>query len=264
VAADESAPPSRPAGAELARLYDLDMDDHVVDVDLYLAFARTSDGPILELACGSGRISVPLVGDGHEVVGVDRDVDMLERARRSWLADGGQGQLKLVEGDITQLDLGRSFGLVVLALNSLLMLPGRDAQLAAMQTIARHLTADGRAVIDVVLPSPDDLAAYDGRLEMAWLRRDDERGQMVAKLWSARYEPASAVASVTTLFDCWPDDGGPVRRVSRTDEMHLLGAHELVALAERAGLRPATVAGDHEMSSFAPDSSRIVLVAALL
>jgi SAM-dependent methyltransferase len=254
------------AGAELARLYDLDMADHDVDVDLYLSLARAADGPILELACGSGRICVPLAAGGQRVVGVDRDRAMLDRARRAWAdrRSGTDGELELLEGDITTLDLGRTFDLVLLALNSLLMLPGRDPQLAALQAIARHLTPMGRAVIDVVLPSPDDLAAYDGRLELAWLRHDDEAGGMVAKLWSAHYQPAAAIATVTTIFDRWPADGGPVSRLSRTDQMHLLGAHELVDLAERAGLRPETVAGDHEMSPLAPDSGRIVLVAALL
>ncbi|HVM30572.1 MAG TPA: class I SAM-dependent methyltransferase [Candidatus Limnocylindrales bacterium] len=252
------------AGAELARLYDLDMVDHSADVELILALARAGRGPILELACGSGRICLPLARAGHDVVGVDRDPEMLARARRSWAVDSDQGRLELVDGDITRLDLGRRFGLVILALNSLLMLPGREAQLAALQVITRHLAPEGRALIDVVLPSAEDLSAYDGRLEVAWLRRDDEGQQMVAKMWSAQYQPAAAMASVTTLFDCWPLDGGPLRRISRSDEMHLLGAHELIALAERAGLQPETVAGDHEMGAFGPDSSRIVLVAALL
>jgi hypothetical protein len=55
-----------------------------------------------------------------------------------------------------------------------------------------------------------------------------------------------------------------VRRISRTDEMHLLGAHDLIALVERAGLQVQTAGGDHEMGPFGPDSPRIVLVAGLL
>lgn len=258
------APDARSA-AELARLYDLDMADQTADVDLYLALARATEGAILELAAGSGRISVPLAAAGHAVTAVDRDEQMLERARSAWQsAAGAHGSLELVQADIIGLQLRRRFELVILALNSLLMLPGREAQLAALETIARHLAPAGRAVVDVMLPSPDDLALYDGRLQLAWQRRDSDSGDRVAKLWGARFEPAAAVAHIDTFFDIWPAGGGAVRRVSRSDEMHLLSAHELVALAERAGLSLDTVGGDHEMGPFAGDSQRIVLVSSLL
>lgn len=251
-------------GAELARYYDLDMDAQAADVDLYLALARAVDGPILEMAAGSGRICVPLAAAGHEVVGVDIDGAMLDRARAAHEKMGGEGSLELVQADITSLSMDRRFSLVVLAFNSLLMLSGRDAQKAALSVMAAHLAPGGRAVIDVVLPTPEDLGLYDTRVELAWQRIDQETGDRVAKLWSARYDSAAAIARIETMFDTWPDQGGPVRRVSRTDEMHLLSASDLLDMAERAGLRPETVAGDHEMGPFGPDSLRVVLVSGLL
>ena len=133
------------------------------------------DGPILELAAGSGRIALPLAAAGHAVTGVDHDPHMLARAPLAWAMSGGRaagGTLELVEADLLGLDLGRRFDLVILALNGLLMLPGRDAQAQAMQTIAAHLSPTGRAVVDVWLPSADDLVAYDGRFELAWRRID--------------------------------------------------------------------------------------------
>lgn len=262
MATDEDA-----LAAELARLYDLDLRDEQSDVDLYLALARGVDGPILELGCGSGRIALPLAAAGHAITGVDRDGHMLERARLAWATSGAAmagGSLELIEADIVGLELGRRFELVILAINGLLMLPGRDAQLAAVRAMASHLAPGGRAVLDVWLPSPDDLAAYDGRVELAWLRTDPDTGEQVAKNWSARYAPASAVARVETFYDIWPAVGGALRRVARTDELHLLGVSELLELLERAGLRSETVAGDHELDPLAPDSARVVVVAGLL
>ena len=69
------------AAAALARLYDLDLSEDPGDLDLYLALAARTGGPILELAVGSGRLAVPLADDGHEVTGVDTDPAMLARAR---------------------------------------------------------------------------------------------------------------------------------------------------------------------------------------
>jgi SAM-dependent methyltransferase len=255
------------AGTALARYYDLDLADEQSDVDLYLALARASDLPILELAAGSGRIALPLAGAGHAVTGIDVDRHMLERARLAWATSGADlagGSLELIEADLTSVALGARFGLVILAFNGLLMLPGRDAQLAALRNMRAHLAPAGRAVIDIWLPTPDDLAAHDGRLELAWQRTDPETGEQVAKLWSARYESAAAIARVDTFFDSWPAGGGPLRRVARSDELHLLGVHELLALVELAGLEPATVAGDHDLGPLRPNSARVVLVTRLL
>ena len=76
------------AAAALARLYDLDLSEDPGDLDLYLALAGRTGGPILELAVGSGRLAVPLAADGHEVTGVDLDPAMLARARRAADAAG--------------------------------------------------------------------------------------------------------------------------------------------------------------------------------
>jgi len=133
-----------------------------------------------------------------------------------------------------------------------------------MQAIADHLAPNGRAVIDIWLPTPDDLAAYDGRVALAWQRIDPTTGEHVAKHWSARHSPASAVARVDTSFDVSPALGGAVRRVGRSDELHLLGVNELLELHRHAGLVPRTVAGDHDLGPLQPDSERVVVVSGLL
>lgn len=261
------APEDSSAGARLAALYDLDLTDEQADLDLYLALATGSDAPILELAAGTGRISVPLATAGHDVTGVDRDPDMLARAGARWAAAirrPGRGSLELLEADITTLELDRQFGLVLLALNSLLLLGGRDAQLAALRAMARHLAPGGQAVIDVWLPTPDDLTIYDGQLRLDWLRSDPETGEPVAKLWAARHESAVGAATVWTFFDTWPRDGGPLRRLVREDELHFLASTELVALVEGAGLAVKSAGADYALSPFGGDADRIVLVCDLL
>ena len=70
--------------AELARFYDLDSIDLLDDLPLYLELAAREEGPIMELAAGSGRIAVPLALAGHDVTGTDIDPTMLA-PRRSHL-----------------------------------------------------------------------------------------------------------------------------------------------------------------------------------
>lgn len=249
--------------AALARYYDLDMSEEIEDVEMYFALAAASEGPILELACGSGRICVALAAAGHRVTGVDIDPAMLDRARAAWAVRrkaARGGSLDLIEADIASLELNQPFGLVLLAFNSLLLIPDRAAQEQVLMTIAAHLAPDGRAVIDVWLPAPEDLALYDGRLSNDWVRPAPDAGTWVAKSTSARYSPANATATIDTFFDEWLQTEGP-RRTHRRDEINFVSGSELLSLVDRAGLQPQIVAGDHAMTQFTPDSDRLVLVA---
>jgi SAM-dependent methyltransferase len=252
-----------PATAEaLARLYDLDLAEDPGDLDLYLALAERTGGPILELAVGSGRLAVPLAEAGHEVTGVDLDPAMLERARRRAVASGAEGRVTLVEADLVGLqlpDAGR-YGLAFLALNSLLVLPTRAAQRAALRTLAAHLRPGGVAVVDIWLPDADDLARYDGRVILEWPRLDPETGAIVTKAGSAQHDAASATVSVTTIFE-EGGQGEPTRRWVRRDRMRLVSADDLREFAQDAGLTVEIVAGDYGLGLPGPGSERAILIA---
>ncbi|HKF85457.1 MAG TPA: class I SAM-dependent methyltransferase, partial [Candidatus Limnocylindrales bacterium] len=138
------------AAAALARLYDLDLSDDPGDLDLYLALAGQTGGPILELAVGSGRLAVPLATAGHDVTGVDVDRAMLDRARAAAAAAGPatDARLTLLTGDARDVQLpgAGSFNLAFVPLNSLFIMGTRADQAAAVATLAAHLAPGGLAV----------------------------------------------------------------------------------------------------------------------
>ena len=127
--------------------------------------------------------------------------------------------------------------------------------------MADHLSPDGRAVLDVWLPSPDDLALYDGRLIEEWVRTDPTTGEQVAKLASARLDRETSKATVDTFFDAWHEGEAP-RRTSRRDEVRFVTSAEVLDMIETAGLQPQVVASDYSMTEFQPDDERIIVVAA--
>ena len=69
--------PDAATAAALARLYDLDLTDDPGDLDLYLALADRADGPVLELACGTGRVLIPTARAGITITGLDVSPHML-------------------------------------------------------------------------------------------------------------------------------------------------------------------------------------------
>ena len=250
--------------AALARLYDLDLEDDPGDLDLYLALAGRTGGPILELAAGSGRLAVPLALAGHHVTAVDLDPAMLARAgaRARTAGRAAARRLDLVEADLLELTLpaAGTFRLAFIALNSLFLLATRDAQRRAFRTIARHLAPGGVAAVDIWLPEPDDLARFDGRLIFEYERIDPETGHEVTKVAAARYDPTTAIVDLASIFE-EGQPGGPTIRWIRRDRLRLVGPDELATMAEDAGLEVELIAGDYDLESIRPGSERAILVA---
>jgi len=159
------------------------------------------------------------------------------------------------------VELGRRFGLAFIALNGLLQVGAAGEQRAALASLARHLRPGGVAVVDVELPDAAELAAWDGRLTLDWMRDDPEApGTTVTRMSSARHDAVSASTTLSVLYDA-TDATGAVRRVARTDVLHLATVSQLVDSAEAAGLEVEAVAGDHQVTPLGPFSPRVVLIA---
>jgi SAM-dependent methyltransferase len=248
----------------LARLYDLDLLDDPGDLDLYLALANRAEGPVLELAVGSGRLAVPLAEAGHEVTGVDLDPAMLDRARARVRAGepGLSERLTLIQADLVGLRLptAGTFGLAFIALNSLLVLASRAAQRAALVTLAEHLAPGGLAVVDIWIPDAADLARFDGRVTLEWPKVEPETGAIVTKAASAQHDATSSTVTLTTIFE-EGRQGAPAARWIRRDRLRLVSPDELRGFAEEAGLVVELMAGDYAVGPIGPGSERAVLIA---
>jgi SAM-dependent methyltransferase len=252
------------AADALARLYDLDLSEDPGDLDLLLALAARAGGPVLELASGSGRLSVPLARAGHDVTGVDLDPAMLARARLAGDQAGAKvaRRIRLVRDDArtVRLDDAGTYALAVIPLNSIFLMGSRADQAAAVSTLAAHLAPGGLAMVDAWLPDAEDLARYDGRVVLEWTREGPETGRTVTKTGSAIYEPATSSVRLTTIFEEGRQGDPPVRWV-RVDRLRLVTPDELAAFAESAGLDVETLAGDYDLGPLDPAAERVVMVA---
>jgi len=94
---------------------------------------------VLDAGCGTGRVAIELARRGVDVVGVDLDPHLLEAARAK--APGLAWEL----ADVTTVDLGRTFDVVVLAGNVMIFLaPGTEG--AALANLGRHVAPGGRLI----------------------------------------------------------------------------------------------------------------------
>lgn len=146
----------------------------------------TALGPrsVLDAGCGTGRVAIELARRGVDVVGVDLDPAMLVAARDK------APHVTWVEADVTAVDLGRTFDVVVMAGNVMIFLaPGTED--AAVARMSAHLAPGGRLVAGFSLrPHGLDVARYDRLAEAAGLELVDRRST-----WEgAPFEPGGSYA----------------------------------------------------------------------
>src|SRR5262249_5227553 len=135
-------------------------------VAFYERLARSLPGRILEVACGTGRIALPLAQAGINIVGVDRSEAMLAIARRKLAALPGsvQQSITLLNQDMSTLALDQRFGLVFVPARSFQHLLTIELQKTALEAFCRHLLKEGRLVLHLFDPRLDFLIDASGTM----------------------------------------------------------------------------------------------------
>ena len=175
------------------------------------------------------------------------------------------GSLELIEADLLEVELGARFGLAFLALNSLFLMATYERQVAAVQALARHLRPGGLAVVDVWLPSADELSAYDARVALEWLRPEEDGDPPGGQ---ARQRPPRHVGRHGDADHVLRSlaDGRRAGRADRRGPTTCASSRRpsSTAMAHAAGLRVELLAGDYRMEPFGPGAERVLLLGRLV
>jgi SAM-dependent methyltransferase len=228
---------------EDAALYDFEYRRRRADVNFYRRLsadrmACAPPGPVLDLACGTGRLMMPLLRDGHAVVGLDRSAAMLARAqdRLRRLSPARRSRALLVRGDLRALPFAPPCALAVCAFHSLQHLITDEELLAFLRGARAALGPQGWLAFDVLPPDP------------AWLGRDPARrwartvfhhprtGQRLVYTTNHVYDVARRVLHMRLYYQPVDEREQPLgsERVVRLSHRQL-SPTEIASLLERAG-----------------------------
>jgi SAM-dependent methyltransferase len=152
----------------IAAIYDPWSRSVTEDVGFYVAEARASGGPVVELAVGTGRIAVPVAKAGMAVIGVDESPGMLDVARAYAEREGVSELVDLRRGDLREPPVREQVPLVICPFRSLLHLADEAEKLRALKAAHALLRPGGRLVFDVFAPSREDIDETHGH----WLERE--------------------------------------------------------------------------------------------
>jgi SAM-dependent methyltransferase len=234
-----------------AELYELETaDDPSFDVDYWQGLVRElRPRRVLELACGTGRLTIPMAAtgavarEGFELVGVDSSEPFLAHAREKVEAepDPVRSAVRLEHADMRDFELEGTFDLIALPFNALSYLYNAEDQLAALTNARRHLAPEGRLAFDVLAPRMDYLAEavhpfppmrldVDFKLQRSGIER-------FLRSCVDRYDAATQTLTSTFLYDIHRSDGGVQRRIHDV-LWHMYFPAELELLLAGAGLEP--------------------------
>jgi SAM-dependent methyltransferase len=127
------------------------------EIEWWVRHARASGGPVLELACGTGRVTWPIARAGVAIVGLDIAAGMLRtaEAKRDREPREVSERVRFVRSDMTDFSLGEAFALTIIPFRAFQALLTPAAQRSSLACIRRHLGPSGRLIIDIFDPRLD-------------------------------------------------------------------------------------------------------------
>jgi SAM-dependent methyltransferase len=134
-----------------ADFYDKIMEEVFYDLDLYKAQAAVTGRNILELACGSGRLTMPLAEAGYSVTGVDLSKDMLSilDSKLKNKANHIRKRVEVINSDMRTFSIDKKFNLAILPITSICLLENNIDVVKMLKSVYDHLIDGGRFVFDI-------------------------------------------------------------------------------------------------------------------
>lgn len=243
--------------------YDLENGLSGPDLDYYLDLAREVGGPGLDLACGTGYLTIPFAELGLAMTGVDRAREMLDLARHK----GGSLPIRWLLADCRSLDLGKQFRLITLTGNAFQEFLTREDQERLLGTVRRHLAPDGVFAFETRFPRASELLtgpALDGRWspETEWRRYENANGQTVVVTTTQRYDAIRQWAEYV-IHQRWPGGDDQIEERAERAVLRFVFPQEMETLLHYNGLAIEHAYGDWDRRPLSSDSPRMIYVCRL-
>ena len=234
-----------------ARFYDLFAERP--DETLYLELAKRFGSPMLELACGTGRITLLLAEAGYEITGIELSPEMLEiaRAKLQHLPDDLQSRVSLNHGDVTKFQLDKEFAMIIIPWSFKFLLT-TDDQLACLRQVRRHLADDGVFILDLYPREVIDLGERDSET----VEIDDAT---ITRTFIYSTNILTQLRHTTSLIDIVYSDGR-VEHLETESIVSIIMPREADLLLKLAGFEIVEEYGGDDFSEYSIEDWKRVLV----
>lgn len=229
--------------------YDHEYGGFTDDMSFYFELAQKSNGPILDLACGTGRLTIPIANLGFEITGLDLSEPMLKKAREK-----SKGlNINWIREDFRDFNLGKRFSLILMASNAFQALLTKKDQTDFFQCVRQHLTDDGILAFDTRNMHLEELKNFSDKYEY-WHEFDDISGEKVQVFGKHSYDFESQIATYETLRK-WPSHSKKT-----LIQLRYVTQEQLTDLLDENGFKNINLYGDFSKRPLDEKSQKIVVV----
>jgi SAM-dependent methyltransferase len=263
--------------AAYAEAENYDVAENDDGVAFYTALAQETGGPVLEIACGTGRVTIPIAQLGLDVTGLDVVPQMLDHARRK--SESAGLPIRWVEADGRDFDLGQKFRFIFLTGNAFQQFLTNADQDGLLRCAHAHLHDEGFFAFETRNPiwsTPATRADLEARIEQsrqngsffALLETRDEQfpwqtytatdGRQIRESLTQTYDPISQILRLTS-YARWHDGAEEHTKIGY-ESLRFNFPQELAALLNHHGFAIIRKYGDWDRSPLTPTSRSIILV----
>lgn len=242
-------------------IYDWTSDGLEYDATYYTELAKMSGGPVLELGCGTGRVSLVMAREGIEVVGLDRSSQMIQHAQKKAEAMGLADRVTWIEGDMENFALDRKFPLIIIPYRSFLHLTHTKAQIAALMRIQEHLTDDGLLTFNIFVPNPSTLVSMEGAHHFRGAFPIPGTTEEIEVTDTTEYDHFHQLVYVNRYYERFSGEGRTLDRIKAELKFCYIYPNELAHLMARCNFCIQARYGTFTREPFYPDSQELIVEA---
>ncbi|SOC44426.1 class I SAM-dependent methyltransferase [Ureibacillus acetophenoni] len=239
------------------RLYDEENNAYTADIQYLLKLAPTIEGVIIDLACGTGRATIPLASNGHRVMGVDIHSGMLNEARKK--ASKLNLEVDWVEQDCTNLNLNVKSNFIYMVGNSFQHFLTNAEQDRVLTSVCNHLNDDGLFVFGTRFPSADEL--FDSNEEEYWRSYTDSETQNTVDMYMvSKYDALTQIQDNLTIRKFKNTEGEIIDAVHTTIRLRFVFPKEMERTLAANGFEIIHVYEDWDETLITSSASQMIYV----
>ncbi len=240
----------------IGKHYNAQNKKYRTDIPFYLNQCRKYGGPALELACGTGRVTIPIAKEGFDITGIDNSREMLKAARES--AADIDIKIYFKRADIRKFKLAKKFKVIIYPFNSIAHLYDLKSILDCLSRVKKHLLPGGKFIFDFLNPDLNRLVRKKLKPPVKkYFYHESGTGKKVIISESNYYDRKTQISHINWHYNI---EG---RKFVEKLDMRIYFPAELDALLLFSGFRINSKFGNFDCSEFSSDSPKQVYICSL-
>jgi SAM-dependent methyltransferase len=256
---DEQPASSLPSVFDDGDVYDLMLSHVPSGFDFYVGLARAANGPVLDIACGTGRILLPCLQAGVDIEGLDLFEPMLKTLRAKAAALGLSPRLH--RADMSDFSLPRQFRLIMIPFNAFIHNMTQETQIRCLQLCREHLLPGGRLTFDTFFPALEFVGTAPKTRVLEGTFPHPQTGQPVRTYDTRTVERVEQLFHSLNEIELLAADGS-VQTVHRSEiSSRYVYKHEMALLLRVAGFAGWEICGDFDGRPLTRENDAMVVTA---